>query len=289
MDVGHRDSITGRTTTGHEWNGIEELNTPVPKVVLFFLAIAALFCAGYWLLMPAWPLGTTYTKGLLGNDQRRIVDEQVANAKAERAVWLDMIAGMDFAAVKSDPQLMQDVVQAGHVLFADNCAVCHGVKGTGGPGFPDLTAKAWLWGGEPEKLAETIGIGINAANDDTRVSQMMAFGRDGILDRQKITDVVAYVRSLSMPDAGPPESIKAGQEVFAANCVSCHGEDAKGLHDQGAPDLTDSHWIYGGTLGDIYSTAYSGRQGHMPNWNARLTPSEIKLLALYVDQMGQAK
>lgn len=289
MDVGRRDPVTGRTTTGHEWNGIEELNTPVPKVVLFFLAIGALFCLGYWLLMPAWPLGSTYTKGLLGNDQRRIVDQEVATAKAQRAAWLDKIQALDFAAIKSDPVLMQDVTKAGHVLFSDNCAACHGIKATGGPGFPDLTAKSWLWGGEPEKIAGTIGIGINSTNDDTRVSQMLAFGRDGILDRQKITDVVAYVRSLSMPDAGSAESIEAGREVFAGNCVACHGKDAKGMHEQGAPDLTDSHWIYGGTLQDVYSTVYSGRQGHMPNWNARLTPAEIKLLALYVGQLGQAK
>ncbi|RWA63670.1 cytochrome-c oxidase, cbb3-type subunit III [Mesorhizobium sp.] len=289
MDVGRRDPVTGRTTTGHEWNGIEELNTQVPKVVLFFLAIGALFCLGYWLLMPAWPLGSTYTKGLLGNDQRRIVDQEVATAKAQRAAWLDKIQALDFAAIKSDPVLMQDVTKAGHVLFSDNCAACHGIKATGGPGFPDLTAKSWLWGGEPEKIAETIGIGINSTNDDTRVSQMLAFGRDGILDRQKITDVVAYVRSLSMPDAGSAESIEAGREVFAGNCVACHGKDAKGMHEQGAPDLTDSHWIYGGTLQDVYSTVYSGRQGHMPNWNARLTPAEIKLLALYVGQLGQAK
>ncbi|MET3520623.1 MULTISPECIES: cytochrome-c oxidase, cbb3-type subunit III [Mesorhizobium] len=289
MDVGRRDPVTGRTTTGHEWNGIEELNTPVPKVVLFFLAIGALFCLGYWLLMPAWPLGSTYTKGLLGNDQRRIVDQEVATAKAQRAAWLDKIQALDFAAIKSDPVLMQDVTKAGHVLFSDNCAACHGIKATGGPGFPDLTAKSWLWGGEPEKIAETIGIGINSTNDDTRVSQMLAFGRDGILDRQKIADVVAYVRSLSMPDAGSAESIEAGREVFAGNCVACHGKDAKGMHEQGAPDLTDSHWIYGGTLQDVYSTVYSGRQGHMPNWNARLTPAEIKLLALYVGQLGQAK
>ncbi|TJW01959.1 MAG: cytochrome-c oxidase, cbb3-type subunit III [Mesorhizobium sp.] len=289
MDVGRRDPVTGRTTTGHEWNGIEELNTPVPKVVLFFLAIGALFCLGYWLLMPAWPLGSTYTKGLLGNDQRRIVDQEVATAKAQRAAWLDKIQALDFAAIKSDPVLMQDVTKAGHVLFSDNCAACHGIKATGGPGFPDLTAKSWLWGGESEKIAETIGIGINSTNDDTRVSQMLAFGRDGILDRQKITDVVAYVCSLSMPDAGSAESIEAGREVFAGNCVACHGKDAKGMHEQGAPDLTDSHWIYGGTLQDVYSTVYSGRQGHMPNWNARLTPAEIKLLALYVGQLGQAK
>ena len=184
---------------------------------------------------------------------------------------------------------MRDVTEAGHVLFSDNCAACHGVKATGGTGFPDLTAKSWLWGGEPEKIAETIGIGINSTNDDTRVSQMLAFGRDEILDRQKITDVVAYVRSLSMPDTGSAESIAAGREVFASNCVACHGKDAKGMHELGAPDLTDSHWIYGGSLEDVYTTVYSGRQGHMPNWNARLTPAEIKLLALYVDQLGQAR
>jgi cytochrome c oxidase cbb3-type subunit 3 len=289
VDVGRRDPITGRTTTGHEWNGIEELNTPVPKVVLFFLAAGALFCLGYWLMMPAWPLGSTYTKGLLGNDQRRIVEQQVAAARAERGAWLDRIAATDFAAIQSDPVLMQDVQKSGHVLFADNCAVCHGMNGTGGPGFPDLTANAWLWGGDPETLAETISVGINSTNGDTRISQMMAFGRDGILDRQKITDVVAYVLSLSMPNAGSPERIEAGNVVFDANCASCHGKDARGLKDQGAPDLTDNHWIYGGSQNDVYSTVYSGRQGHMPHWSARLSPAEIKLLALYVDQLGQGK
>ena len=292
MDVGERDPITGRMTTGHEWNGIKELMTPVPRVVLFFLAIGVLFAVGYWLLMPAFPLGTTYTRGLLGNDQRRIVAEQVKAADAERATWMDKIGALDFAGIKADPDLMRHVDETGRRLFIDNCAACHGVNGTGGPGFPDLTAKAWLWGGEPETIAETITVGINSTNEDSRVSQMLAFGRDGVLNRRQIADVVAYVQSLTGAAHGETasaQSVAAGKEVFVANCTPCHGENAKGVHDQGAPDLTDASWINGGNAGDIYSSVYSGRQGHMPHWRDRMTPPEIKLLALYVNQLGKVQ
>ncbi|WP_206530232.1 cytochrome-c oxidase, cbb3-type subunit III [Nordella sp. HKS 07] len=289
MDIGKRDPITGRTTTGHEWNGIEELNTPVPRVVLFFLITTTLFAIGYWILMPAWPLGTTYTKGLLGIDQREIVARQVAEAHQERAPWTDKIATMDFAAIKSDPELMGRVTLAGRTLFEDNCAACHGVKATGGPGFPNLAAKSWLWGGGPDKIAETIRVGINSTNEGTRVSQMTAFGRDGVLTPAQIGDVVTYVRSLSGlvgddPAAAP--AIQAGKEVFAANCVSCHGDDAKGKQDMGAPNLTDKYWIYGGDLESVFTSVYSGRQGHMPHWDTRLSPVDIKILALYVDGLG---
>ena len=178
MEVGERDPVTGRLTTGHEWNGIKELYTPVPRVVIFFLVVGALFAVGYWILMPAWPLGRTYTKGLLGIDQRAIVERQVEEASAERAAWTQQIDTMDFAAIKADPALMEDVRDAGRTLFGDNCAVCHGTRGTGGKGFPDLTAGAWLWGGDPETVAETLRVGINSSHDETRVSQMMALGRD---------------------------------------------------------------------------------------------------------------
>jgi cytochrome c oxidase cbb3-type subunit III len=292
VQVGERDPITGRMTTGHDWNGITELMTPIPRVVLFFLALGTLFALGYWLLMPAFPLGSTYTKGLLGNDQREIVARQVKAADAERAMWMDKIAALDFASIKADPELMRHVQETGRPLFIDNCAACHGVNGTGGPGFPDLTAKAWLWGGDPETIAQTIAVGINSTDADTRVSQMLAFGRDGTLNREQVADVVAYVQSLSGAASGEtasPERIAAGKEVFAANCVPCHGEDAKGLHDQGAPNLTDATWINGGTATDIYTSVYSGRQGHMPHWRDRLTPAQIKLLALYVGQLESPK
>jgi cytochrome c oxidase cbb3-type subunit 3 len=291
VDIGKRDPTTGRLTTGHEWNGIEELETPVPRVALFFLAITTLFAIGYWIAMPSWPLGTTYTKGLLGIDQRDIVTKQVEAAQLARGPWMDKIGTADFASLKVDPNIMRHVRETGRRLFTDNCAVCHGVAATGGPGFPNLTAKAWLWGGAPETLAQTITVGINSTNDDTRTSQMLGFGSTGTLDPKRVGQVAAYVRSLSAEagaEAGDVETLKGGHEIFTANCVSCHGEDAKGKQDVGAPNLTDKTWIYGSDLDSIYRTIYGGRQGHMPHWKNRLSPPEIKLLALYVDSLGTA-
>lgn len=286
-----RDPVTGRMTTGHEWNGIEELETPIPRVVLFFLAATALFSIGYWLLMPAWPFGWSYTKGLLGIDQREVVTEQVRDAAAERAGWTTRVANASFAEIKADPALMRRVVETGRTLFEDNCAVCHGAKGKGGPGFPNLAAGSWLWGGAPEAIAETIRVGINGTAKDTRTSQMLAFGRDGVLQREQVLAVVAYVRSLSglTLTATEQASLPAGKEVFAQNCVACHGPEGKGMQDLGAPDLTDTSWIYGGDAQSVLNTVHGGRQGHMPSWEGRLSPTEIKLLALYVGTLGGEK
>ena len=289
MATERHDPATGRTTTGHEWNGIEELETPIPRVVIFFLVVTTLFAIGYWILMPAWPLGVTYTKGLLGIDQRAVVTKQVEDAAAARAAWTGRIAEASLADIAADPALMGHVREAGRTLFIDNCAVCHGTRGTGGPGFPNLAAKARLWGGDPETIAETIRIGINSTNEETRVSQMMAFGRDGVLDDKQIRAVAAYVRSLSNLPMGEDDKarIEAGKEVFTANCVACHGEDARGSTDAGAPDLTDAAWIYGNDAQSVFTTIYSGRQGHMPHWEGRLSPVDIKLLALYVGTLGE--
>lgn len=288
MQEGARDTVTGRMTTGHEWNGIEELDTPVPKVVFFFLALAFLFSLVCWLLFPTFPLIATYTKGLLGVDQQQLVTDQVKEAAAERAGWENDILSKSFAQVESDPALMQKVQETGRTLFQDNCAACHGVNATGGPGFPDLTSKTWLWGGDIDSIAETIRVGINSTADDTRVSQMLAFGREGILDHPKILDVVAYVRSLSGASADAAR-VEAGREVFAANCASCHGEAGKGMQDVGAPDLTDRFWIYGGDTQSIYTTVHGGRQGHMPHWEGRLSETSRKILALYVSTLVAAK
>lgn len=290
MATERKDPATGRLTTGHEWNGIEELETPIPRVVIFFLTVTTLFAIGYWILMPAWPLGVTYTKGLLGIDQRAVVTKQVEDATATRAVWTGRIAEASLADIAADPDLMNHVRETGRTLFIDNCAACHGTRGTGGPGFPNLAAKAWLWGGEPDTIAETIRIGINATNEETRVSQMMAFGRDGVLDDRQVRAVAAYVRSLSDLPMGASDKalIEDGRQVFADNCVACHGEDGHGSTDVGAPNLTDTTWIYGSDAQTVYTTIYSGRQGHMPHWEGRLSPVDIKILALYVGTLGEA-
>lgn len=284
MALGERDPHTGHMTTGHEWNGIKELNAPVPKIVFFFLVVTALFSIGYWLLMPAWPTGLSYTKGLLGVDQRNIVAEQLEEASSDRAEWTQRLTMLDYAAIQGDEKLMRIVRQSGHTLFGDNCAVCHGSDGKGGKGYPNLAQASWLWGGEAATIAETLRVGINGKHPDTRVSQMMAFGRDRVLDRGQLLDVAAYVRSLSEPKAAAaaPLDAQRGQTVFDANCAACHGEDAKGKRELGAPDLTDRFWIYGGDLQSIYATIYDGRQGQMPSWEARLTPLERKILTLYV-------
>ena len=289
MSKAERDPFTGHMTTGHEWNGITELNTRVPRAVYFFLIATALFAIGYWILMPAWPLGTTYTKGLLGIDQRTTVADALQAAALDRATWETRIATQSFEQIQADPQLMAVVRQTGHTLFGDNCAACHGRNAAGGKGFPNLTTASWLWGGTPDKIAETIRVGINSSHPDSRTSQMLAFGRDGMLPRGDIENVVAFVRSLSMKSDATMEQLAAGQELFAKNCASCHGEKAAGNPDLGAPNLTDKFWIYGCDLQTVFHTVWGGRQGHMPTWEGRLSEVDRKILALYLVDLRRAE
>jgi cytochrome c oxidase cbb3-type subunit 3 len=285
-----RDPYTGVPTTGHEWNGIKELNTPVPMAVWFFLIVTALFSLGYWVLMPAWPTGLSYTKGLLGIDQRNVVREDLAEATRERDVWARRIEAKDYAAIQADPVLMRFVRQSGRALFGDNCAVCHGINAKGGPGFPSLVGRTWLWGGTPDAIAETIRVGVNSSHESTRVSQMMAFGRDRVLERDAVRDVVSYVRSLSSAGANSGAAPHdTGRRVFAEQCVSCHGENAKGRIEVGAPDLTDDFWLYGGDAQSVYASVYGGRQGQMPSWEWRLSATDRKLLTLYLLDLGSAR
>ena len=279
-----RDGYTGYLTTGHEWNGLKELNTPVPRVLYFFLTLALLFSVGYWVLMPAWPLGVAYTKGLLGIDQRALVSASLQDAALERSVWSMRIETEDLAKIQSDPKLMSVVRETGSTLFGNNCAACHGVDAKGGPGFPNLTTNSWLWGGKPEDIFNTIRVGVNSTHPDTHVSQMPAFGRDQMIARQDVLKVASFVYSLSHPDAKDidPARIDAGKAIFAANCVACHGPDAKGNPEVGAPNLTDRFWIYGGDFETIDTTVWGGRQGHMPTWEDRLSKLDRKILTLYL-------
>ncbi|GEO86479.1 cytochrome-c oxidase, cbb3-type subunit III [Agrobacterium vitis] len=289
MDLKDVDPVTGRKTTGHVWNGIRELDTPIPKGVLLFLIVTHLFAVLWWFLMPSWPLGATYTKGILGKDQRTTVEESLVESEAARVPWVTRIDAMSFDEIRADQPLMAKVRSNGHQLFGDNCAACHGRDGKGGANYPNLTDADWIWGGTAEQIAQTLIVGINSRHPDTRIGQMPAFGRDEILDRQQVRDVSLYVRTLSDPAASTAENIgqvDTGRAVFQTNCVACHGDDGRGNLELGAPNLADQTWIYGGTPQTIIDTIHGGRQGHMPTWDERLSPVEIKVLALYVNALG---
>lgn len=289
MAIGERDPYSGHMTTGHEWNGIKELNTPVPKAIWLFLIATVIFSIGYWILMPAWPLGATYTRGLLGYDQKTAVTKRVDAAAEARSAWTQRIAAMDYDQIRADPALMAYVREDGHRLFGDNCAACHGMNASGNPGFPDLIDRDWLWGGAPETIAHTIAVGVNSpASTDTRVSQMLAFGKDGIIDNDAALAVADYVKTLSDPAwaKGKAAAVAKGREVFTANCVVCHGDQGHGNQEVGAPDLTDQTWLYGGDIGAIYTSIYDGRQGEMPAWGHRLAPVDQKILTAYVLDKG---
>ena len=290
MAVGERDPVTGKSTTGHEWNGIKELDNRVPRAVIFFLVATTLFSIVYWVLMPAWPLGVTYTKGLLGIDQRQTVERAVQEAAARRAAWTDEIARLDFAEIRQRPELMQIVRESGSTLFGDNCAACHGMDAKGNPGFPSLADGAWLWGGDPETVAETLRIGINSPHPETRMAQMPAFGRDGILDRAAISSIVSFIRNNAegIDDLGPLDAkgVEEGRQLFAENCAACHGEDGRGDPAMGAPDLMDDSWLTGSDRASLIRTVSQGRQGHMPHWEDRLTETDRKILAIYVTEIA---
>ena len=292
MSEGELDPLTGSSTTGHEWNGIKELDTPLPRAVLWFIFITHIWALGYWLLMPTWPLISTYTMGLLGVDQKTSVEQQIRERQAERAPWVDRVASLSYPEIQADQQLMAKVNETGHQLFGDNCAVCHGRDAKGNAGYPNLTDEDWLWGdGSPETIAETMRVGVNSRNEESRVSQMPAFGRDQLLSTQEVRQAAAYVFSLSNPDYSTVENlprIQAGEKVFAENCAACHGENAMGDPEAGVPNLADHHWIYGGELDTIIASVHGGRMGHMPTWDERLSPNEIKVLALYVHSLNVA-
>ena len=292
MAVDERDPHSGYMTTGHEWNGIKELNTPVPRAVYFFLILTVVFSCIYWVLMPAFPLGVTYTKGVLGIDQRNTVSESIKQAALEREAWTQRIGTESYQAIQADPKLMTIVRQAGRTLFGDNCAACHGFDAKGGKGFPDLTTTSWLWGGDPQTIAETIRVGINSTHPNTRIGQMLGFGRDRILQPADVDNVVGYVLALASPAGSGQISasrLEAGKATFAATCASCHGADAKGKPELGAPDLTDKVWIYGGDAEAVLTSVWSGRQGHMPAWESRLSATDRKILALYVVDLRSPK
>jgi cytochrome c oxidase cbb3-type subunit 3 len=286
MSVRERDPLTGHQTTGHEWNGITELNTRVPPIIWWFIIVTQVWALIYWIMMPSWPLIWTYTGGLLGIDQKAQVEGAVQEARAAREVWATRVEAVPVAEIRDDPELMQVVSETGPALFGDNCAVCHGPRAAGGPGFPSLVDNDWLWGGDDDAVLETVRVGINAQHPETRVAEMLGFGRDGILSRDQVRTLAAYVQSLS----GTPvleEALAGGEDLFAENCAACHGEDGRGNPELGAPDLTDDRWIYGGDDATLFETIHDGRRGWMPAWEDRLSLVDRKILVAYLHELSE--
>jgi cytochrome c oxidase cbb3-type subunit III len=284
------DRISGQTTTGHEWDDIRELNTPLPRWWLWLFYLTIVFSIGYWIVYPSWPLVSGYAPGLFGTTNRSRVAADIAGAEAERMQELAPLQKASLAQIAADPKLEEIALAQGKAAFGDNCAPCHGSGGQGQKGYPNLTAGRWLWGGTLEQIYTTITHGIRDPSDpDTHTSAMPAFGKDGILKPEEIREVANYVRTLSgrEPEAGV--DVAAGKKIFADNCAVCHGADGKGNIDLGAPNLTTKVYLYGADIKDLIYTITYARNSEMPAWGKRLAPETIKSLAVYVHSLGGGK
>lgn len=275
------DPVTGYDTTGHDWGGIKELNTPFPKIALIALALTFAYSVVAWVLLPTWPLGADYTRGLLGLDQREMAEDQLRDLESRREGWLPRFEDPDFAVLAEDAAVMIAAMPAADRLYQDNCSACHGRDGGGGPGYPVLRDDRWLWGGVPEVIAQTLTVGINADHPDTRWAQMPAFDWMERAARRALAEHVA-----AMP-SGEADPDSEAATLFADNCVSCHGEGGTGGLGNGAPSLVDDAVIYGQDADTVIETLRRGRQGVMPHWSDRLSKAEINALALYVARFSK--
>jgi cytochrome c oxidase cbb3-type subunit 3 len=276
------DSITGTETTGHVWDGIRELNTPLPKWWLWTFYATIIWALVFYILYPAWPWLGGYTRGVLGYSSRAEFAETMAAVDEGRVGWINKFTQLELEEIAQDPELLQVAMAGGRSIFAENCAGCHGSGGAGAPGYPILVDDDWIWGGTLEDIHTTVTYGIRNENDESRYSEMPAFGADEILEPEQISAVADYVLSLS--GAGPAN--EQGKMIFEEQCVACHGEDGKGIPDVGGPNLTDGIWLYGGNKDAIVAQITKPRQGVMPPWNERLDDAEIKQVTIYVHSLG---
>jgi cytochrome c oxidase cbb3-type subunit 3 len=280
------DALTGTATTGHEWDGLRELNTPLPRWWLWLFYITIIWAVGYWVVYPAWPLLSTSTEGVTAWHARSAVVKDIDDLKAMRGPMMDKIAAATPAEIAGDPALIDFARAQGRVAFQDNCAPCHGAGGGGTKGYPNLNDDDWLWGGKLADIEQTIRHGARSGDDKGRIGNMPAFGRDGILKPNEISAVADFTRSLSGLSTERGADLAQGKKLFADNCASCHGEEGKGNREVGAPNLTDKIWLYGPDKETIVQGIVNGRGGVMPAWQGRLSEPVVKALTVYVYTFG---
>lgn len=279
------DAVTGTDTTGQVWDGIRELNTPLPKWWLYTFYATILWSVVYCVLYPAVPWITGHTTGILGHTERTALAARLADVRAERAGTLNRIAVSEVSEILEDTELARFALAGGGAAFADNCTPCHGTGGTGRPGYPILADDAWIWGGTPDDIHTTILHGVRWEEDeDTRYSEMPVFGND-YLETAAIRDVTEHVLALGGRDADAAAAAR-GAAVFAEECAYCHGDQGEGMAELGAPNLTDAIWLRGGAREEIFAQIYRPTHGVMPSWQDRLDPATLKMLAAYVHALG---
>jgi cytochrome c oxidase cbb3-type subunit III len=282
-----RDEVSGVNTTGHEWDGIKELNNPLPRwwIMTFYACIA--FAIAYTIYYPAWPLIHGATPGLAGYSSRADFRAEENAAQAAQSKWTDQIAKASVEDILKNDDLRSFAIAGGAASFKVNCVQCHGSGAAGAVGYPNLNDNDWLWGGKIDQIYTTITDGIRyTADDKTRVSQMPNFGTDAILKSEQITQVANYVWTLSGGKPDDAAAAKAGQQVFADNCAACHGDKGQGGQDFGAPNLADQIWLYDGSIKGIEAQVNHPRHGVMPAWGPKLGDTKVKELAVYVYSLG---
>ena len=276
----HIDDISGVETTGHEWDGIRELNNPLPRWWLWTFYATIVWALAYTVVYPAWPMLTSATKGLWGYSSRAELSAELSAAKTAKGDMLQKIAATPVKDILADPQLTKFATAAGAAAFKVNCVQCHGSGAAGGAGYPNLNDDDWLWGGNIEQIHQTISHGIRFQDDtETRTSEMPAFG--DILKPDEIKQVAAYVVSLTEKPHNAA-LVEPGKQLFADNCASCHGQDAKGNREFGAPNLADAIWLKVRGEEQIIAQIRQPKHGVMPGWNARLGDTTVKELAVYI-------
>lgn len=280
----HIDEVSGVSTTGHEWDGIKELNNPLPRWWIWTFYATIIWAIGYTIAYPAWPLLHRATTGVLQYSSRVDIKNDLAAAEAAKADYVTAISSKSVDQILADENLRTFATAAGAAKFKVNCIQCHGSGATGSKGFPNLNDDDWLWGGKITDIQQTIAHGIRfAADPDTRISEMTSF--KDMLEPGQIADVASFTASLSGLPADAAK-VEAGRSVFADNCASCHGETGKGNRELGAPDLTDAITLHVASEADIEQQIQSPKNGVMPAWQQRLGETSVKELATYIYSLG---
>lgn len=280
MSEPRKDELTGRETMGHEFDGIEELNTPMPRWWLITFYLTILWGIGYTIAFPAWPMISGATAGLLGYSTRGEVVADIEDHEMANADLVDELLTVDLAAFDAQSDLHRYAVARGSSVFRAQCSQCHGAGAAGTVGYPNLLDNDWLWGGTLDQIATTVRHGIrNETDDDARWSQMPAFG--DILEKEEIETLATFLPTLSDADWQSQGGI-----LFADNCASCHGDTGLGNRDLGAPNLADAIWLYGGAHDSLMESIANARFGVMPAWGQRLNEADIRAVSAYVHSLG---